>query len=360
MPVPPAAETIDAPQPVPTKRNGRRLVLKLGFTVAALSIGIWAVVGRRDELAGATTYLARLDPMWVLVAIAAEATAIISFAVLQQRLLRAGRVSLGLPILTSITLAGNAIESSFPGGVAWSAVWAYRQFRHRGADELLSGWTLVATTALSQIALVGVAACGLVLAGSEGSSLDLVGVIVGLVVVSGVIVAMWRERGFVLRSATGVLRLWQRFVHRPEGDAAEIIEAAVNRLTAVSPSREDWVVSGFMALANWVWDCAALAAAFLAVGAPVPWRGLILAYGAAQLAANLPITPGGLGVVEGSLTVALVAYGGAEASTVAAVLLYRLIAFWALLPVGWAAWGLVTTRTRRALLGGPAVEEAGP
>jgi len=37
------------------------------------------------------------------------------------------------------------------------------------------------------------------------------------------------------------------------------------------------------------------------------WKGLLLAYGAGQLAADLPITPGGLGVVEGSLTIALVA-----------------------------------------------------
>ncbi len=77
---------------------------------------------------------------------------------------------------------------------------------------------------------------------------------------------------------------------------------------------------------------------FLAVGAGVPWRGLLLAYGAGQLAAILPITPGGLGVVEGSLTVALVTFGGAQDSTVAAVLLYRLISFWLVLPVGWGAW----------------------
>ena len=51
--------------------------------------------------------------------------------------------------------------------------------------------------------------------------------------------------------------------------------------------------------------------AFEAVGVDVPWRGVLLAYAAAQLATNLPITPGGLGVVEGSLTVALVAFGGA-------------------------------------------------
>ena len=93
-----------------------------------------------------------------------------------------------------------------------------------------------------------------------------------------------------------------------------------------------------LAMANWVFDCACLALAFLAIGAGVPWRGLLLAYGAGQLAASLPITPGGLGVVEGSLVVALVAYGGAEQETVAAVLLYRLVSFWLLLLVGWAAW----------------------
>ena len=77
-------------------------------------------------------------------------------------------------------------------------------------------------------------------------------------------------------------------------------------------------------LSYWVADCGCLAFAFLAVGAPVPWQGLLLAYCAAQLAVNLPITPGGLGVVEGSLTVALVAFGGGRAPVVAAVLLYRL------------------------------------
>ena len=47
-----------------------------------------------------------------------------------------------------------------------------------------------------------------------------------------------------------------------------------------------------------------------------------------QLAANLPVAPGGLGVVEGSLTIAIVAYGGAAPSTVVAVLLYRVLSFW--------------------------------
>ena len=85
-------------------------------------------------------------------------------------------------------------------------------------------------------------------------------------------------------------------------------------------------------IANWALDCGCLVFSYLAVGAGVPWRGLLLAYGAGQLAANLPITPGGLGVVEGSLVIALVAFGGGHVSTVAAVLLYRIVSFWGYLP----------------------------
>jgi len=53
-------------------------------------------------------------------------------------------------------------------------------------------------------------------------------------------------------------------------------------------------------------------------------------------------------VVEGSLTIALVAFGGVETSTVAAVLLYRILSFWIGLPIGWATVGAMAWSDRRA------------
>jgi hypothetical protein len=75
-----------------------------------------------------------------------------------------------------------------------------------------------------------------------------------------------------------------------------------------------------------------------AVGAEVPWEGIVIAYGLTQIAAALPITPGGLGVVEGGLTALLVAYGVPMPSAVAAVVIYRAVTFWILVPVGWVLW----------------------
>jgi uncharacterized membrane protein YbhN (UPF0104 family) len=153
-------------------------------------------------------------------------------------------------------------------------------------------------------------------------------------------VLAWVERTRVLSHASRLVRLSQRVIHRPQPGrpAEDVIDSWLARVGAISPSRGQWARASTMGLCNWLGDMGCLAFSFYAVGSGVPWRGLLLAYGAGQLAANLPITPGGLGVVEGSLTVALVTYGGGKDSTVAAVLLYRIISFWLLLPVGWSCW----------------------
>ena len=139
-----------------------------------------------------------------------------------------------------------------------------------------------------------------------------------------------------------------RLVGRPRRQASVVVQGWVTRLEDVRLTWRDLVVSLVAASGNWAFDCACLAFSFLAVGGSVPWRGLLLAYGAGQLAANLPITPGGLGVVEGSITVALVAFGGSELSTVAAVLVYRIVSFWGFLPVGWLSWAALAFARRRA------------
>jgi hypothetical protein len=146
---------------------------------------------------------------------------------------------------------------------------------------------------------------------------------------------------------------------RPRGDAHAQLERIMGWVTTV---RLGWSQIGRIvgwAAGNWVLDCACFALMFSAVGAPIPWKGLLLAYGAGQLAANLPITPGGLGAVEGTITIALVAFGGARTSTVAAVLLYRILSFWLVLAVGWLLWGWLALGVRRGrwarqVIGAPA------
>jgi uncharacterized protein (TIRG00374 family) len=333
------------------------------FVVLALTgVAIWAVSGKTDELRGASNYLNNLQWGWLLPAALAEALSFLAFAKLQRRLLQAGGTEVPVTPMAGVSLAATAIQDTVPGGVILAAAYQYRQYRRFGASDVLSGWVLLAVNAVSFIALSAVAAVGLALAFGTGSALDLVEVILGIAGAAALLVLVWLKRIWLVRHVAVVLRLSQRVTRRPTGDADQVVGTWLERLGAISPGRSDWLWASAYGLANWVADLACLTLAFVAVGADLPWRGLLLAYGAGQLASNLPITPGGLGVVEGSLTVALVTFGGAEASTVAAVLLYRLFNFWLLLPVGWGAWGIlaIAGRRRRALeTAAPATVEAG-
>jgi uncharacterized protein (TIRG00374 family) len=320
-----------------------RLVVSLGLAGFALHI----VYGQRDELVGATSYLDNIRWQWLAGAAAVELASMVSFAALQRRLLLAGGVRMSMPTTTAITFAGNAIQNSLPAGPVFSSIFAFRQLHRRGADDVLAGWTLIGTAALLDISLVSLAVLGLAGASGTGSGLNLVSVILGLLGLAALLVFVWSRRNWIARRMVKPLRLVQHVLKRPAGNPQELVDEFVTRMNAISPSRTDWAMAVIFALGNWTCDVTCLIAAFMAVGAPVPWRALLLAYAAAQLAANLPITPGGLGVVEGSLIIGLVAYGGGQESTVAAVLLYRLLSFWALLPLGWMAWAYSNWDLRR-------------
>ncbi len=61
----------------------------------------------------------------------------------------------------------------------------------------------------------------------------------------------------------------------------------------------------------------------------VPWRGLLFAYAAWQLAGRLVPLPGGIGGVEGGMLGALTLTGTASVAAPAAVIVYRVARYWA-------------------------------
>jgi uncharacterized membrane protein YbhN (UPF0104 family) len=70
----------------------------------------------------------------------------------------------------------------------------------------------------------------------------------------------------------------------------------------------------------------------------------LAAFAVVRLLTALPITPGGLGVVELGYTTALVLAGGQEELVVAAVLIYRALSYLLQVPLGLIAWTIWRTR----------------
>jgi putative heme transporter len=317
----------------------------IGLGLAALAFD--QLIGHKTELSETTVALGHLHWGWVVLGVAAEAGSFLAFALLQRKMLKAGGVKVPVGPMAAITMAANAITNSIPAGSAIAPVYSFRQYRHRGADQALAGWSVVAAFVAESVTLAVVAAIGVSIAGAEGASLDLVGVTVTVLILAIAMGVVFVQKRALVWTVSAALHLCQRLTGWPRGELAHHIDRIITRLTVVRLSVGQMVSALRLALANWLLDCGCLALCFMAVGAPVPWKGLLLAYGAGQLAANLPITPGGLGVVEGSLTIALVAFGGATTSAVVAVLLYRVLSFWLALPVGWGAWGWLAWMGRR-------------
>jgi putative heme transporter len=314
------------------------LAARLVLLAVLAYIAVQVILANSAELSGASGYLDRAHWDWIAAALVAEAVSYLAFAQLQRRLLLAGGVRTAMLPMAAITMAGNAMNTSLPGGGAFATVFAYRQLRRRGADEALTTWTVVALTALTALTLALLSVAGLWVAGSDGPVAGLWPLIPLLLALPLIGVAMLMRPRIIAVVAIPPLRWIHRVSGRPRVDPVPVVERLVARLGKVTPGPGDWIAGLGWALSNWLTDCLCLILAFQAVGATIPWRGLLVAYGAAQVATNLPVTPGGLGVVEGSLTIALVAYGGSTASTVAAVLLYRIMSFWVPMPIGWMAW----------------------
>ncbi len=120
----------------------------------------------------------------------------------------------------------------------------------------------------------------------------------------------------------------------------------------VADRRRLRLVTG-LATANWLLDAAALWVALTAFGPSPGVVGLMVAYGLANVMATIPISPGGLGVIEAVLIPTLVCFGTPRAPASIGVVAYRHVNFWLPIPVGAAAYVAVQRTT-----GVPATDRA--
>lgn len=349
-----APDTPAAPARTPAELLRYTLGIVVGIVVLAL------LFGRRGELAAAVRQLGSASPPWVAAAIGAESLSLLGYAALQWRVLRLADPGAAVPLpgLFLLSLANDAIACTVPGEPAPSSAYRYRYYRRRGASAAAAGWTvftilIAQAIGMSIVLLAGVlvALAATTVAGGKTASPAGVGLtVLGLLVVLAAGAVLIR-RDLVLGLASAVAGRLARRRHQPPGSQPRRLPARIAGTLArmrdipLSPAATAGVVA--IATAVWLCDFGCLLCAFRAVHAPIPWHGVLLAYGAAVVAGSLPIVPGGLGIVEGSLAVVLVAYGASRLPAVSAVLAFRIVNYWLAVVVGWVSIGLVALQSRR-------------
>jgi uncharacterized membrane protein YbhN (UPF0104 family) len=346
-------------------RLARRRWWRPALLVVGVAVAVLELRGHLPSAASTWTALQRSRPGWLLAAVALEAVSMGAFAEQQRQLLAAFGVRVSASVSLAVSYARSAMSMALPAGSAVSAGYAFRQFRAQGASQPVAAAVML----LSGVASVA----GLALLSAGDAALTWLSRPVLLAAAVALLVAAVAGRRRLPHStawataasapvatvpvpvATGSVPVAVGSAPRPAATAASPVARLRDTLRDTAamarsvPARR-WVVVIALAAVNWLTDLACLVAAVRAVGLAVPAATIVVAYLAAQLVRQIPITPGGIGVIEASLVLALTAAGAATAPAAAAVLIYRLLSGWAVLPIGLACWAARKPRVTTSAL----------
>jgi pimeloyl-ACP methyl ester carboxylesterase len=262
-----------------------------------------------------------------------------AFARMFRRLLTAGRLRHGRTSMLATVYAANAVSVTVPlAGPELGTAILFRRFTARGADRLLAGWALLAGGVITTVAWVLLLAAGGLASGhSLATAISVPGaaLAVAALVIAGVAMRHPRLRAALERYGARLLGSASRLARRPCGDPEATIRGWTGRLGALRLPAWGWALASAAALLNWLADIGVLTVSVAAVGAAIPWRDLLLVYAAGVTAKSLSLTPGGLAITEGAISVSLVAAGVRTPKALAAAVLYRLVSFWLVALAGW-------------------------
>jgi putative heme transporter len=330
-------------------------------TAAAAGALAGAAATHRAVLAASLATLGHVQWIWIPAVIVLESASVAALAGMQRRLLAAGGASVGVRPMLATTFAANALSVSVPlAGPELGTAFTFRRYTGQGADAALAAWSLMVG------GVVSAATVALLIAGGGLSSGDLpvtaAAAATGLLAAAGLAAASAaarraRIRGALSRPAAWMVRRGSRLLRRPAEDPVQVIRSWAGRLGSLRLPLSGWLVVTGLALANWLADAAVLTVSIHAVGAAVPWHVLLLAYGSGVGAQSVNVTPGGVGLTEGTLGLVLVTSGLRAGQALAAVLLYRLISFWLVASAGWLVF--LWLRRHRPAMRGPAAQRCG-
>ncbi|MBV8993847.1 MAG: flippase-like domain-containing protein, partial [Pseudonocardiales bacterium] len=334
-----------------TTLSGRRRWRALVGCLLVALVGVEAgLVG--PDLAGVLRAVSGANAGWLIVAMVAAAASMSMFARARGRLLRAAGVVVTRRGCLGAVYAANSLHASLPGGGAFSTGYSFRWMRRQGASPVVATWCLAANGLVSTGCLVALGLLGSLLAQGGASAMRLTMEITSVLALAMCARYLSRRPDRVVAASRWVLSWVNRVRHRHGAAGADMLAEVVAQLRSVRPSGRDWTVATGVSLLNWAFDagCLAACAAALSVhGLTLPL--LLVAYTAGMASSGLSLIPGGIGVVEPALILALVAGGVPAAAALPAVVLYRLISLVGVVAAGWIVFAVQQWRRHRAVQG---------
>lgn len=321
-----------------TRLPDRRRVLRTGVGLAVMGVSLYLIAPSVIDVFGSWDELGDVTPWWLVGMAGLQAGVLACLIALQRETLRTRRWR---PVATA-QLASNALAKVAPGGGAVGAALQYRLLVQASlpAPAVAAGLTAANLLTLGVVLGMPVMAIpsilrGLVPGDLMNIALTGVGVFVALALVSAACLASDKPLRWIGRTTQRVRNRLRPKAVPLKGLPSRLLRERDAILLTLG---RRWPRALGATIGRWALDYATLLAALAAIGShPRPSLAL-LAFCAAQLLAQMPVTPGGLGFVEAGLTGMLTLAGVGAGNAALATFTYRLVSYWLPLPAGLIAY----------------------
>jgi uncharacterized protein (TIRG00374 family) len=330
-----------------------RGTVQTAVIITVLVVGIYFFVPKLVGVGDAIETLGDASPIWVVIAIAFGVASFATYIALFRAVVGGEVFPITWREAYEINMAGFAATLLFSAGGAGGVVLTYWALRQGGMARRDVGTRMVAFIVLHYlfyplaIVVFGILLRTGVLSGSTVVSLTIVpAAIAGLVMIVGLAIALVpadierRIRGYSDRRPSA------RYLARLATVPATLAEGVRVALRLVAhPTRAGLAILG--AVGFWAANIGILWASFKALGIAVPFGVVVMGFFIGMAANLIPFVPAGVGAVDAGMIGTFVLFGFPEAEVFAAILIYRLVAFWLPIPPGVLAFFQLRRTVRR-------------
>ena len=360
---PPDARPDRAP---PLHRGRRRPAVRWiahGVLFVALVAGLFGVLPRLGGLTHDAAGLRHARPAFLVAAIVAQALSLGCYAQLYRQVLAALGARVRFRLAADVTLATFFVSHLTPFGSATGTLVNASTLETEGIAATTTGEAIALTSLTSTIALIVLFGTGFAATAGRHVShqyLVIAGIALFLVVAAlAVVLAVGAHPAVAGRAGRWAASVARHV--RPSIDPTQAAQTATRlaSLARTALTGRAFAVSFGLASGDLLFDLLSLDLVFLALRYQPGFGPLAVAYGAANIASAIPVTPGGLGVIEVTLVAITVGFGAPRATAVLAVLGYRIVNYW--LPLIPGAIASIRLRLRAGADGKkkPATPQAG-
>jgi uncharacterized protein (TIRG00374 family) len=322
--------------------------------VVVAGVAIYLLVPTLLRVFSAFPRLFSLDAAWFAFALVAELGHFACTFALQRLALR----TKGWLAVSTSTLVGNGITLIVPGGAAAGAAVQFRMLRTSGMDAAntvsgLTTFSLLTVAGLLGLPIFALAASVVGVPINHGLfEAAVVGAVAFVLFVGFGIVLITFDRPLAAIGRGGQW-LWNHIARRHPVTGVERLLLR-ERDTMRGALGEKWRSAIVFTAGRLLLDYLCLLGMVRATGSHPQWTLVLLAFAVAGVIGLVPITPGGLGIIEASLSGLLILAGMGAGDAFLATLAYRLASYWIPLFVSPFAYALFRWR-----YGPPAVESSG-